>query len=70
MKKQTGFTLIELMIVVAIIATVIVIIVESATGHGFGTLCKGGMLFNIDHNGYEQQIFDENGYGISCGEQR
>lgn len=70
--KNKGFTLIELVIVIAFIAITasIFLLVHNGTMpetlQRGGTTCKGGMLFNVDSNGYQTQIIGSNGYGIAC----
>lgn len=65
-----GFTLIELFITIAIVMILATIIGGAFTGgwKGLfdGTICKAGYTFSVDMNGYQQQIFDENGHAISC----
>lgn len=66
MNKLKGFTLIELMIVIAIIAIIVAIIFPAINGGELGVTCKAGYKFSVDMNGYQQQIFDENGRAIPC----
>ena len=65
---NTGFTLIELMVVFAIIG-ILVSVGVGMMGSGLidGTRCKHGLLFSIDMNGNEQQMFGPNG-PMECGE--
>ena len=72
MKKEKGFTLIELMIVIGIIGTICFIVASFSTGistekwqHG-GTLCKGGYLWNVDMERHQRQVLNEHGGGVSC----
>lgn len=69
-KTHAGFTLIELMIVVAIIGIISSIVVSTLSGNTSQlfttTPCKAGYTFSRDVNGYEQQVFDNQGRGIPC----
>lgn len=76
--KQQGFTLIELMIVLAIIGILGMVIlgtVGSLTGNGnisigingmMETRCVEGYKFVIDQDGRTRQILDEYGKGVRC----
>ena len=65
MKKQKGFTLIELMIVIAIIGIFLAIIVgPKMAGADISTRCIGGYTHNAVTGA---QIFDKSGVGIPCG---
>ena len=72
--KQTGFSTFELIftliIVMAVVGTITDVAVNSSTlseqMQRGGTLCKGGVLFNVDSNGNQHQIFGPNGGGVTC----
>lgn len=70
--KNKGFTLIELMIVFAMVAMVVIMVFVAMNGGNSvldvlnGVQCKAGYKFSVDMNGYAQQIFDENGRAIPC----
>lgn len=67
MNKIKGFTLIELIIVLAIIGVIAgIILPRLIPGFEFGVTCKAGYKFSSDENGYQQQIFDEQGRAIPC----
>ncbi len=70
MRKMKGFTIIELMIVVSIVGILAAIILPILSGHapmlGTGTVCRAGVLINVDVNGYESQLFGPDGLPISC----
>ena len=59
---RRGFTLVEIMIVFAIIGIIFSVGV-SMSGRGLidGTRCKQGVLFSVDMNGNEQQMFGPSG---------
>lgn len=71
MSKSKGFTLIELMITMVMISIVAMIILN-IKNHGLslgglnGVVCKAGVQFNRDINGYEQQIIGVDGRPIGC----
>ena len=62
MKKQNGFTVIELMIVIAIIGIIAAIAVPVINGQRGGFVCQGGYAFTYQG----QQIIGENGGGVRC----
>lgn len=66
MKNLKGFTLIELMIVVAIIAILVAVVGAAFRGNigEWGVTCKAGYKFTS--GAYGTQIYDENGRAIPC----
>lgn len=74
-KMIKGFTLIELMIVLAILGIIAAVIVPAANGGNpaisemfqrGGTICKAGVLFSVDTHGYQTQVIGPNGGGVAC----
>lgn len=69
MKKVSGFTLIELMIVVAILGIFAAIVIPAVNNKavridlGDGTYCKAGYVFDRSSS---KQIIGTNGGGIAC----
>jgi prepilin-type N-terminal cleavage/methylation domain-containing protein len=63
MLQQKGFTLIELLIVIAILGIIGVAIGANSSSsvfeqfHRGGTLCKDGLLWNVDGHGRQTQTF-------------
>lgn len=70
MSKRNGFTLIELMIVIAIIGIIVSVIFPAITGESTSrpdTQCIGGMMFTNPYDSDEaKQIISAQGKGISC----
>ena len=72
MIQSKGFTIIELLIVVFMIAIVTIGISSMVTGNisemvqRGGTICKSGVLFSIDANGFQQQVIGPQGGGVEC----
>ncbi|PPD55537.1 MAG: hypothetical protein CTY12_00745 [Methylotenera sp.] len=75
MNRGKGVTLIELIIVMAIIGIIAAIGMPLLTGGSStivenlqrgGTICKAGMVFSVDANGYQQQVIGPNGGGVTC----
>lgn len=71
MNKQQGFTIIELLIVIAVIAIVGLVINGVINGPRVGdTMCRGGytyMVTEVDNGQPElEQMRDNDGKGIPC----
>lgn len=75
MKRNLGVTLIELIIVMAIVFIIAAIAMPLMSGgtstitESFqrgGTICKAGMVFSVDANGYQQQVIGPQGGGVPC----
>ena len=76
--KSRGFTLIELMIIIAIVGIAITIALPVITGHNTTSnasigmngvveeRCIGGYKFVVGHRGQPTQILNEMGKGVPC----
>lgn len=67
-KRQNGFTMVELLIVIAIAVIVIFMGTQIFSGHPFnisGVTCNHGYKF-IYSEGGSHQMLDDNGKGIRC----
>lgn len=66
--KRNGFTLIELIIVIAILGIVAAITMSALSGNGDGSRCIAGYKHTWGGR-YDsgRQILDENGRAIPCG---
>lgn len=78
--KVRGFTLIEVMIVIAIVAIMAVVFIPAVTGTSSASSniswgvngvtesrCIEGYKFVMDQSGGARQILDEFGKGVRCG---
>lgn len=63
--KQRGFTVIELLIVIAIVGILAAVIFPAVTGPRDGTRCVSGFKFT-DQYRHSVQVLDEQGHGIPC----
>jgi hypothetical protein len=71
--NNKGCTLVKMMIVIAMIGIALAVYAAStgtiktneASLHG-GTICKGGMLFNVDGRSNQQQIIGPDRAGVPC----
>lgn len=63
MAAQKGFTLIEVMIVVAILGILAAVVMGGNSGGRSNTYCAGGYVFDVRSG---KQVLDENGGGVPC----
>ena len=74
--KSSGFSLIEIMIVLAIVTILGTVLIQVLTGssgnYTYGangmteTRCINGLMFVVGQSGSVQQMIGESGGGISC----
>lgn len=76
MNNQKGYSLVELMVIVVIMATAGIVVVALVSGGGNDisiginglseTRCIGGYKFIVGEGGQSRQILNEQGGGIRC----
>ncbi len=63
MRSYRGFTLVEFMIVIAILGVLLAVVAKGAQNVRDPTTCKGGYLFDRSSN---TQIIGTHGGGVPC----